>query len=389
MQLKRPKYFFIERRERPEFSFDSLLSGGAGVVSCSEWLALTPHLGREVALESEDLAVIAAVTAEQAVSRDALAADFGSERVARLIDAGLLIGDHPEHGALRARDQSLRDTDWWGPAALAHALGRWQGIDVIADAARLGERTWAGMLADHGPPPSATLELRSRETWKPLPPPEKTALDALLAARSTCRNFDPDFSLPLPALSTLLHRVFAAQATQDFVPGAVALKKNSPSGGGLHPIEAFVLVQRVDGLAPGLYHYHSTAHALEPMQLLSAEAIATLALELVAGQAWFANAPVQVLLAARFQRNFWKYRNNSKAWRVIQLDAGHLSQNLYLSATELGYGAFVTGAINDDCAERLFELDGLSTGAIAVCGFGRRARKLVTVEFDPLGKAVR
>ena len=300
-----------------------------------------------------------------------------------------MIGDHAEHDALRSRDQSLRETAWWGPAALAHAFGRWQGIDVIADAARVGERTWAGMVADHGPPPSATLELRPRETWQALPPPEKTALDTLLAARSTCRNFDPAFRLPLADLSALLHRVFAAQATQDFVPGAAALKKNSPSGGGLHPIDAFVLVQRVDGLAPGLYHYHSTAHALEPMEIFSAEAIAPLAHELVAGQTWFANAPVHVLMAARFQRNFWKYRNNSKAWRVIQLDAGHLSQNLYLSATELGYGAFVTGAINDDCAERLFEFDGLGTGAIAVCGFGQRAGEIVTTEFDPLGKAVR
>jgi len=94
-------------------------------------------------------------------------------------------------------------------------------------------------------------------------------------------------------------------------------------------------------------------------------------------------------MAARFQRNFWKYRGHPKAWKVIQLDAGHLSQNLYLSATELGYGAFITGAINDKCAERLFGLDGISTGAIAVCGFGKRAATGDNVEFDPLGKAVR
>ena len=74
---------------------------------------------------------------------------------------------------------------------------------------------------------------------------------------------------------------------------------------------------------------------------------------------------------------------------IRQLDAGHLSQNLYLSATEQGYGAFVTGAINDECAERLFELDGVTVGAIAVCGFGRRAEGLLTTEFDPLGKSVR
>jgi len=52
-------------------------------------------------------------------------------------------------------------------------------------------------------------------------------------------------------------------------------------------------------------------------------------------------------------------------------------------------GAFVTGAINDRCAERLFGLDGLSTGAIVVCGFGVRSADGERFEFDPLGKAVR
>jgi len=389
MQLTRPKIFFVERRERPEFSLESLLSGGAGVVNRSEWLALAPHLGREVVVETDDLAVFDAVTPEQAVAQDALAADFGSERIARLVEAGLLIGDHAGHDVIRARDQALRETAWWGPAAVAQAFGRWQGVDTAADATSEGDRNWKRMLEVHGSPPLETLELRPRDTWLALPAPAKTPLDDLLASRSTCRNFDADFLLPLHDLSALLHRVFGAQATHAFAPGAVALKKNSPSGGGLHPIEAFVLVQRVEGLAPGLYHYHSTAHALEPMQVLSRDAMAPLAHELVAGQAWFADAPVQVLLAARFQRSYWKYRNNAKAWRVIQLDAGHLSQNLYLTATELGYGAFITGAINDDCAERLFEFDGLGTGAIAVCGFGKRASETVTIEFDPLGKAVR
>ena len=389
MQLKRPNILLIQRRERPEFSLESLLSGGSGVVTREEWLALAPHIGREIVLEFEDLAVFDALPPDAATARDELATRFGEERIAALIEAGLLIGDQPEHEDLRTREQALRDTAWWGPAAVAHTFGRWQGVDIATQEASEGPRSLNKMLDEHGPPPSETLELRPRETWQALPAPAKTALDELMAGRSTCRNFDPDFSLPLAEFSAVLHRVFGAQATQTLAPGAVALKKNSPSGGGLHPIEAFLLVQRVEGLASGLYHYHSTAHALEPMRLLSAEAIAPLAHELVAGQAWFANAPLLVLMAARFQRNYWKYRNHSKAWRVIQLDAGHLSQNLYLSATELGYGAFVTGAINDDCAERLFEFDGLGTGAIAVCGFGRRARDIVTMEFDPLGKAAR
>lgn len=389
MQLKRPNILLIQRRERPEFSLENLLSGGAGVVSHDEWIALAPHIGREVCLELADLAVFDALLSEGTAARDALAGRFGDERVAALIEAGLLIGDHPEHADLRLREQALSEVSWWAPAAIAHSFGRWQGVDVAADELRDGKRTLGNLLDEYGLPPAETLELRPRETWRSLPAPTKTPLDDLLAGRTTCRNFDPEFSLPVAHLASLLHRVFAAQSSQTLGAGAVALKKNSPSGGGLHPIEAFVLVQRVEGLPAGAYHYHSTEHALQPIQSMSMEAMASLAHELVAGQAWFANAPVMVLMAARFQRNYWKYRNHPKAWRVIQLDAGHLSQILCLSATELGYGAFITGAINDECAERVFEFDGIGTGAIAVCGFGRRAAEIVTTELDPLGKAVR
>lgn len=389
MQLKRPNVLLIQRRERPEFSLESLLSGGAGVVNRDEWLALAPHIGVEVVLQLEDLSVLDSLRENGSTTREELEGRFGEPRITPLIEAGLLIGDHPQHADFRARDQMLRDTAWWAPAAVAHSFGRWQGVDVAVDESRNGRRSLDKMLDQHGPPPSENLSVRPEATWRSLPDPRKTALDELLAGRSTCRNFDPAFVLPLAELSAVLHRVFGAQATQVLGPGAVALKKNSPSGGGLHPIEAFLLVQRVQGLESGLYHYHAGAHALEPMRAVPEAAISELAHELVAGQAWFANAPLQILMVARFQRTYWKYRNHAKAWKVIQLDAGHLSQNLYISATEFGYGAFITGAINDECAERCFELDGLATGAIAVCGFGRRSEDMVTMELDPLGKAVR
>jgi putative peptide maturation dehydrogenase len=388
MRLRRPHILHLECRERPQFSLENLLSAG-DTSNRSDWVALAPHLEHEVLLEPEDLAVLHAVSPGEGESKVALVSSFGEARIARLVEAGLLLGDHPGHARLRDRDQALRDIDWWPPAAVAHRFGRWRDVDIAAEEQRSGKRTLAKLMADRGAPPVEAAQCRPLATWRPLPPPVRTDLDELLARRSTCRNFDPDAHLPLAELSSVLHRVFGAQASHQMAPGAIALKKNSPSGGGLHPIEAYLLVQRVEGIAPGLYHYQSVSHALEPMQLHAAAALAGMAHELVAGQAWFANAPVHILMAARFQRSFWKYRKHPKAWRVIQLDAGHLSQNLYLSATELGHGAFITGAINDECAERLFELDGIQAGAIAVCGFGPRSGEVRTVEFDPLGKVAR
>ena len=389
MLLRRCTIFVVQRRENHEFSLDDLLSGGAGVVATSQWIGLAPHIGKEVVLELEDLRIIEAVGPEHWRDSDALQRLFDPARVDRLLAAGLLISDEDAHAVMRQRDEAFSVTSWWPLAAVASAFGRWEGVDVSSEESVRSKRSLNRMIADNGLPPPEVVDVTDPESWQALPAPSKTALDALMESRTTCRNFEPGSTVPLAALSDVLHRVFGAQAQHELMPGAIALKKNSPSGGGLHPIDAYVLAQRVDGLAPGLYHYQCVAHALEPMQLLAVDAAAAAAHDLVAGQTWFATAPLQIVLVARFQRSYWKYRNHTKAWRVILLDAGHLSQNLYLSATEKGYGAFITGAINDDCAERLFGLDGISTGPIAVCGFGQRGPVADVVEMDPLGKAVR
>jgi len=89
------------------------------------------------------------------------------------------------------------------------------------------------------------------------------------------------------------------------------------------------------------------------------------------------------VLAPRFARNYWKYRNHAKAYRVTILDIGHLSQTLLLSATEMGLGAYITAAINEVDLERAFGLTHYVEGPLAVCGFGLRAGTMTTSELDP------
>jgi putative peptide maturation dehydrogenase len=180
--------------------------------------------------------------------------------------------------------------------------------------------------------------------------------------------------------------IIRAHAISDYAPGIKLIKKNVPSAGGLHAIEAYLLIQRVIGIPPGLYHYHPVEHALERLRELDAGAAAGLARHFVAAQAYYAAAPIQIALVSRFERNFWKYRNHAKAYRGVVLDAGQLSQMLYLAATELDLGAFITAAINEVEIERAFGLDPMHEGPLALCGFGARAKRRVAVEFDPQNK---
>ena len=82
------------------------------------------------------------------------------------------------------------------------------------------------------------------------------------------------------------------------------VKRTSPSGGGLHPIEVYPLVAGIDGIASGLYRYNSRDHTLELVMAATAQEAAEMAAEFVCGQRYFASANVLFLMTARFYRSF-------------------------------------------------------------------------------------
>jgi SagB-type dehydrogenase family enzyme len=101
----------------------------------------------------------------------------------------------------------------------------------------------------------------------------------------------------------------------------------------------------------------------------------------MSGQTYFGSAHVLVFMAARFERNHWKYHAHDKAYPAILMDAAHLSQTLYLVAAELGLGAFVTAAVNTVDVDERLGLDGYREGSLAICGFGPPAAE--PSPFDP------
>lgn len=381
MRLRRCAMLMIEPRERLEFDLSLLATGASGLRSILEWIAHAPHLGGEIVLSAAEVALLGALSPSHWTEFDALAATHPRDVLEALLEKHLLIDEAAD---VAARDQKLRDTHWRGASAAMHYASRWRGVDTEEVEKRFLESAEGDLLDRLGPAPPVVREHAAAVRRVPLPPAERTPLDALLDRRVTCRNYDCTQALSLAQFSAVLYRVFGARVVDDYAPGVQLLKKGVPSAGGLHPTEAYLLVQRVEGVAPGLYHYRPVDHALEPIRGLSADEAAALARRFVAAQAYFVDAHVIVIPTCRFRRNFWKYRNHAKAYRAVILDVGHLSQTLYLSATELGLAAFITAAINEVDIEEAFGLDALEEGPLAVCGFGIRAAERNEVEFDPL-----
>jgi putative peptide maturation dehydrogenase len=283
-----------------------------------------------------------------------------TESSGRLARIGVLLsdGDDVRLAELRRRDEALTASGWEPAAALFHLTGR---------TGRANELT-----ASTGEAPSAFHERAGPAVDLPSPALDGP-LEGTLARRRTARAFDEGPALPLELFASILYRVFGARATASLPGGVTGLRKSSPSGGALHPLEAYPLVRRIEGLPTGLYHYSLARHGLSLVRPLPEPGVRALAERATAGQSWAASAQALVVLTARFGRSFWKYREHARAYAVVLMDAGHLAQTFYLVCTELGLGPFVTAAIDADAIDAAIEIDGFTEGAIAVCGCGIRA----------------
>lgn len=381
MRVRRCAIVTFDPRERLEFDLARLAEGESGLSSRIEWIALAAHLGDEVVVTTEEAAVLGSVSPTEWSDLDTLAGTHPQATLTSLAEKKLLI---VEDSDADARDRQLRDANWRTASAVMHYASRWRGIDTEAMERQFTELSDESLLDRLGPPPPLVRERADPARRIRLPAAGVSPLDDLLSRRATCRNFDTARALTIEEFAGVLHRTYGARAVDDFAPGVQLLKKGVPSAGGLHATEAYLLIQRVAGVHPGLYHYHPVEHALEPILTLTAPEAATLARRFVAGQRYFVDAHAYVIPVARFRRNFWKYRNHAKAYRTLILDVGHLSQTMYLAATELGLAAFITAAVNEIDIEEAFGLDALEEGPLAVCGFGVRAQECREVEFDPL-----
>ncbi|APV51465.1 hypothetical protein BWI17_18265 [Betaproteobacteria bacterium GR16-43] len=174
-------------------------------------------------------------------------------------------------------------------------------------------------------------------------------LGEALRSRTSTRDFKLR-SLPLARLSQLLYLSHGIRGLKT-VEGEVAFDRCAPSAGGLYPIELYVATQQVQGVPDGVYHYDARYHRLE--EVVRGNRHAELA-ELTIGQDMIRTANAVVVMCAVFQRTMWKY--GSRGYRYTLLDAGHIGQNLYLSAGAMGLGAVTIGGFFDAEVNRLLKL---------------------------------
>lgn len=234
-------------------------------------------------------------------------------------------------------------------------------------------------------PVAAFRDLQQRAKTQPMPrvgksypgarrvplPADSSAAEfpRVLKERRTWRKFSSN-PVPLADLARLLQLTFGVQGWAE-IPGLGRVPmKTSPSGGSLHPIEAYVLARNVKGLRTGIYYYNAKRHDLVWLR----PGISRKSLEKMVGhQWWFAETPFLVLMTAVFGRPQWKY-DYPRVYRAVLLEAGHLCQTFCLTATWLGMAPFCTIALADTKWEELLGIDGVRESLIYAAGAGLRPK---------------
>ncbi|MGC9348137.1 MAG: SagB/ThcOx family dehydrogenase [Anaerolineae bacterium] len=218
------------------------------------------------------------------------------------------------------------------------------------------------------PPPAVTKPYPEDATLIDLVAPEDfTVGDApireIIAQRQSHRKF-ADEPLTLEELSYLL---WATQGVHKVWRGGIAVRRTVPSAGARHSFETYLVVNRVEGLEVGLYRYLSVEHKL--LELRTDPTLPQQAAGACHNQTFVASSAVTFIWSALPYRTEWRYALMTP--KLVNLDAGHVCQNLYLAAESIGAGACAIAAYQQDAMDELLGVDGEDEFAIYVAPVGK------------------
>ena len=162
-----------------------------------------------------------------------------------------------------------------------------------------------------------------------------------------------DYSQEELTLEEIAFLCWSVAGVREVHPNKIFTKRISPSGGARHPFETYLVVQRVNGLEPGIYRYSGLHHQLILVKP-GAEFCAKLAED--AMQAFVKNSAVTFIWTVIPYRNEWRYLFTSS--REIAMDIGHYCENLYLAAESINVGICAVGSYRQEIIDTILGVDG-------------------------------
>lgn len=165
----------------------------------------------------------------------------------------------------------------------------------------------------------------------------KMSVEQAISQRRSKRRFTSQ-DLTLEQISQLL---WSAQGITEKYMGFRA----AASAGALYPMEIYLISK------DGVFHYLPKGHKLEQ---ISQEDLRSGLAASALGQSSIAQAPVDIVIAAVYERVTSRYGLRGR--RYTEIEVGHIAQNIHLQAVALGLASVPIGAFDDRAIKRLLRL---------------------------------
>ena len=171
-------------------------------------------------------------------------------------------------------------------------------------------------------------------------------------------------TLNLEELSFLL---WATQGLKSIDKNKVWTRRTVPSAGARHPFETYLIVNRVDGVEPGVYRYLPIEHKL--LLVNNSRPLPEQVSEACWGQDFVGKAAVVFVWVAVPYRAEWRY--STVAYKGILVDVGHVCQNLYLACEAIGAGTCAVLAYEQERMDALIGVDGENEFTVYLAPLGK------------------
>ena len=142
--------------------------------------------------------------------------------------------------------------------------------------------------------------------------------------------------------------------------------RGSASGGGLYPVQLYLVAGQQQQMGAGVYHYSAAQHGLVPVRYGDWTSKIT---QSIAGNSASASCSLYLLLSVDFWANCFKYHNFG--YHVCSEDVGVMLATLSLGCEALGISQGSSLVFDDSLANSVIGANGESESVFAVVGLGQ------------------
>lgn len=131
-----------------------------------------------------------------------------------------------------------------------------------------------------------------------------------------------------------------------------------PSAGGNYPVRLVIIVNNVTELASGIYEYRPEDLTLLPWEITASKVMYT---NLTQSMSLTKNCAFSIHFTASLDLMCYKYQD--RGYRFMNIECGHIAQNISLISEALEVGAVCSGGFMD--GEFINEMNKLNTGELS------------------------